>query len=106
MNNVTLSFICATNDKKTLNEMLISSLKKQINQDFELILVDAKELGFKSAAETLNYGASLANGKYLCFAHQDIEFVDMDAIDKIINYFNTYDFGIAGVAFKGIDPKR
>ena len=98
MSDVTLSFICATNDKKTLNEMLMASLKKQKNQDFELIVIDAKEHGFKSASETLNYGASIAKGGYLCFVHQDIEFLNNDAVDKIIDYFNSNDFGIAGVA--------
>ena len=98
MCNTTLSFICATNDTKTLNEMLVASLKKQINQNFELVVVDAKEHGLKSASETLNYGASIANGKYLCFVHQDIEFLNDDAIDKIIDYFDSNDFGIAGVA--------
>lgn len=98
MNNVSLSFICATNDTKTLNEMLITSLKKQNNQDFELIVINAKEHGFKSASETLNYGANIAKGKYLCFVHQDIEFLNDDAVDKIIEFFSNNDFGIAGVA--------
>ena len=98
MSEIILSFICATNDKKILNEMLVNSLRKQQNQNYELIIVDAKEHGFKSASETLNYGASLAKGKYLCFIHQDIEFLNVNAVDKIIQYFNTYEFGIASVA--------
>ncbi len=98
MSNPTLSFVCASNNKKTLDEVLLPSLKKQKNQDFELIVVDAKEKGFHSAAETLNYGASLTNGEYICFVHQDIEFLDDCAVDEIISYFENNDFGLAGVA--------
>lgn len=98
MNTIILSFICATNDLETLNSMLVTSLKKQNNQNFELIVVDAKEHGFNSASETLNYGASLAKGKYLCFIHQDIEFLGDDAVSKIIQFCDDNEFGIAGLA--------
>ncbi len=106
MSEVKLSFICACNNRDTLNKFLIPSLKKQANQAYELIVVDAKEHGFKSAAETLNYGASLTNTDRLCFVHQDIAFLNDDAVDKIIGLFDNEDFGIAGVAGEIGDTKK
>lgn len=106
MSEIKLSFICAFNKPDVLNTLLIPSLKKQVNQSYELILVDAKEHGFKSAAETLNYGASLAKTDCLCFVHQDIAFLDDDAVDKIIDLFEANDFGIAGVAGQVGDKKK
>ena len=93
-----VSIVCPCNNIDILNKILKLSLEKQINQDYELIIVDSKEKGFDSAADALNYGASLAKGKYLVFAHQDISFIENDAIDKIIYYLDNYECGFAGVA--------
>lgn len=100
-----ISIICPTNDKKVLNEMLIPSINKQKYKNYELIIIDAKEKGFKSAAETLNYGASLAKGDLLVFCHQDIELINDDFFENLIEYSNKYNFGIAGVAGKSNDNK-
>ena len=95
-----ISIICACNNKELLDNMLIPSIKKQTYADYEIIIVDAKKEGLIGAAQTLNYGASLAKGEILLFCHQDIEFIYDDAFNQIVNYCNNYDFGIAGVAGK------
>lgn len=64
-----VSIICASNNKKILNNMLIKSLKIQMLNDYELIIIDAKEHGFKLAPQTLNYEAMKAKGDILIFTH-------------------------------------
>lgn len=93
-----ISFVCAYNKKNVLEEMLIKSLKKQNNKNYELITVNSKELGFKSASEALNYGFNNATGEYVVFVHQDIEFINNNSIDLIETYCKALDFGIVGVA--------
>lgn len=96
-----ISIICACNNEKILNEMLNKSLKKQNYKDYELIVIDAQKHGFNSASETLNYGASIANGEILVFIHQDIEFIYDNALEKIVEYCKDNEFAIAGLC--GID---
>lgn len=93
-----ISIVCASNNKEVLNNMLIKSLNNQTYSDYELIVVDAKVKGFKSAAETLNYGFSQAKGDIVVFIHQDVEFSTNDALEKIFRYSNENIFGIAGNA--------
>lgn len=98
-----ISIICACDNKELIDNMLIPSIKKQTYTDYEIIIVDAKKEGLIGAAQTLNYGASLAKGEILMFCHQDIEFIYDDAFNQIVNYCNNYDFGIAGVAGKALN---
>lgn len=99
-----ISIICPVNNYNIL-KMLTDSLNKQTIKDYELILIDSKKMGFKSAAETLNYGVSISKGNILLFAHQDIEFISNDALAMILKYSNDNDFGIAGVAGKNTNDK-
>lgn len=96
--NPVVSIICACNNQKIFKEMLAKSLEKQSFKSFEIIIIDAKEKGFKSASQTLNYGASLAKGALLIFVHQDIEFSDADSLEKLVYYGNNCNFGMIGVA--------
>lgn len=100
-----ISIICACNDTKLLNDMLIPSLKKQSNKNYELIVLDAVKLGLFSAAETLNYGASISKGEILMFCHQDMEFIGDDAIDKIISFATENPKSVLGIAGCGYDHK-
>lgn len=93
-----ISIICAYNNKNILEKFLISSLKKQNYKDYELILINSEEKGFKSASQALNYGVQVAKGELIVLSHQDIELVGNDVLEKIVLYSKKYDFGIAGVA--------
>ena len=89
-----ISIICPVTNNEIL-KMLLNSIKKQDYTNYELIILDSKELNFKSASQTLNYGVSKASGDILLFCHQDIEFLETNALSKIVEYSSKYDFGIA-----------
>lgn len=93
-----ISIICACNNEDLFNNMLVASIKKQNYKDFEIIKVDAKKQGFKSASEALNYGASTSKGDLLIFVHQDVELVDELFFEKLVEICKSLDFGVAGVA--------
>ena len=95
-----MSIICVYNNEQILNDFLISSLEKQ-SEDYELILVDNRNQEFTSASSALNYGAKKATGDYLVFAHQDINFSNIDWIKNTRIQLEKIDnIGIVGVAGK------
>jgi len=91
------------NDERILNEALLRSLKGQ-SVAYDLVLLDNRSKRFGSAAEALNYGASLAKGEYLVFLHQDM-FLGYDEwladAEKVMSEIP--DLGIGGVA--GVSEK-
>lgn len=93
------SIISVYNDKKSLRDNLLPSLKKQ-TRNFEQILIDNRNnKQFNSAASALNSAAKKARGKYLLFIHQDIILDDIDWLKKAEVILNQLpDLGIAGVA--------
>lgn len=92
-----ISIICPVTDNEVYQTMLLDSLQKQTDCEYEVIQLNSKELGFDSASETLNYGVSISKGDVLLFVHQDIEFLDDSILNDIDNYCKTFDFAIAGV---------
>lgn len=93
-----ISIIVACNHFEILEKYLAASLKTQSFKDYELIVVDTKRQMFFSAAKALNYGASLAKGNLLVFAHQDICLLERDALQELWDCAWNNDFGLAGVA--------
>lgn len=99
-----ISIICVYNNKEILEKYLLKSLKKQENQNYELILQDNTKNQFSSAASALNHGARKAQGEYLIFTHQDINLSDPEWIDKTYKTIQQLDNpGIIGVAGKTHD---
>jgi len=95
---IMISVICVYNDKALLGEYLEKSLTSQTVK-YELIAVDNSSGNYKSATQALNYGANRANGKYLMFAHQDVDLSSntwLESAEKILS--SLPDLGIAGVA--------
>lgn len=93
---------CTRNSSKFLKECL-KSIKSQIFQDFELVIIDgessddSREIivrnGFKyhshfphGIADAMNQGISLAKGQYLYFLHSDDQFVDSHVLKKVHDY--------------------
>ena len=93
-----LSFICASNRPDVLKNCVVSSLEKQKDRDFELVVVDTSSKHYVSAVEALNEGADRAKGDYFVFLHQDVQFEDEDFVSKLRGYIERGSFFIAGVA--------
>lgn len=93
-----ISVICACNNEKIYSEMLLPSILKQTEKDYEVIKLNAAELGLKGAANTLNYGVKKAKGDLLLFVHQDVELLSDTFFEEVIKYSRENDFSIAGVA--------
>nr|WP_321422513.1 glycosyltransferase [uncultured Methanobacterium sp.] len=95
-----ISIICVYNDEEILNRFLLESLKHQ-TKEYELILLDNRENQFKSAAEALNHGGMISNGKYLMFVHQDVALCTDDTLENFEKALESLpDTGIASVAGK------
>lgn len=93
-----ISVICVYNNEQSLNDYLMSSLKKQTAKH-ELILVDNTKRRFKSAAQALNHGGKLAKGKYIMFVHQDVDLCSnswLEEAEKVLDSIAS--LGAAGVA--------
>ena len=92
-----ISIIVVYNNERTLNEILLKSLKNQTVK-FELIKLNNTKGQFKSAAEALNYGGKKAKGKYLMFIHQDVDLSSntwLEDMEKMLD--SIPNLGIAGV---------
>ncbi|MDN3019197.1 glycosyltransferase [Paenibacillus sp. BSR1-1] len=92
-----ISIICCYNNKSVFEQMLKKSID---NQDIECELIGIENVNnkFTSAASALNYGASLAQGDYYIFAHQDIEFYDENFLKSIVEYVDCNQNSIIGLA--------
>ena len=88
------------------DNLLLPSIQKQSFKDYEIIKIDTTKISFKSAAETLNYGVLQSKGDILVFCHQDIELLDIDALEKIDTFSREYSFGVAGVAGVNLGNKQ
>lgn len=98
-----MSIICVYNKREILEKYLLKSLEEQ-DADYELILVDNRNNEFDNAASALNYGSKQANGDYLVFAHQDINFNNKEWIKDTENIIKKLpNPGIIGVAGKTHD---
>lgn len=98
-----ISIVCATNNKKILEEQLEKSLKKQSYKDYELIIIDTNKNKFKSAADALNSCIDKVSGEYILFTHHDVIMRNNDDLENIAkNIKKLGDFGIAGVIGRDI----
>ena len=93
-----LSIVVVYNDERVLNRILLESLKNQ-TAEFEFIPVDNTRQRFQSAAQALNFGGKQANGRYIMFAHQDVDLSSnswLEEVEKALDGISG--LGIAGVA--------
>ena len=77
-----VSVICCYNKAQEYSKML-QTLKMQ-SVAWEVIGVDNTDQTFSSAAAALNYGASKSTGDILVFLHQDVLFLEPNALESLI----------------------
>jgi hypothetical protein len=95
-----ISVVCVYNDRETLEEYLLKSLRAQ-SVEYELILLDNTKGRFKSAAQALNRGGKRAKGKYIMFVHQDVDLISprfLAEAEAMLDALHRQ--GISGVAGK------
>lgn len=98
-----VSLICVYNNSDKFQEMAASS-KNQKDVEIEHISIDNTSGVFTSAASALNYGVKQATSNYLVFLHQDIIFLEPDALIQIVNYLDQAPNTLMGAA--GVQRKK
>jgi hypothetical protein len=93
-----VSIICCYNDCTIYETMLYKSILKQINIEYEIVAINNSNNQFDSAADALNYGASVANGHHFIFVHQDMEFNNNCFLQSITKYLQELNNAIIGLA--------
>lgn len=104
-----ISIVTVYNNKQSLEEILLESLKNQTAK-FELITLDSTKGKFRSAAEAFNRGGKKANGKYIMFVHSDVDLSSntwLEDAEKILNSIENLGIaGVAGMSEKGSSNKE
>lgn len=95
-----LSIVVVSNNQEKLNDLLLDSLKKQVNVEYELIIVNGDD--YSSASSALNVGADKTTAEYILFVHHDIVFNSYNSLANMLNYLDLLDkeyalLGVAGV---------
>lgn len=101
----TITFICCYNNRKELESMLLSSFDNCRYSNKNLIIINTKKEGFKSAAEAYNKTIEQREGEIgdiIVFCHQDIAFSNEKFINTLIEEFKNNPKQIIG--FAGITP--
>lgn len=92
-----ISVVCVYNDEKILDDFLAKSLRGQ-TVEYEFIKIDNTGNQFSSAAKALNFGGAKAKGKYILFAHQDVDLSSESWLREAENILDAIlGLGIAGV---------
>jgi hypothetical protein len=97
----TFSIITLTHNKKTYIDMLNTLKIQETNSTFELIPVFNHQNEFKSCAQALNHGMSLANSDYYIITHQDL-LVPKYWIQKFKEHFDRFEKQHTKLGFIGI----
>lgn len=100
--NPHLSIVVVSNNAEKLNDILISSLKEQVYQDYELIVIDTVREHFASASSAYNAGIERCKGDIVLFLHHDISFNTPNALSDIVIELESLDHGHALLGFAGV----
>ena len=76
---------------------LSSNIQKTVGCDYELIVVDNSDNQY-SIFSAYNYGIEKSKYPYLCFVHEDVEFLTENWGNKIIDHLSVPNTGLIGVA--------
>lgn len=102
-----ISFICCYNNKRMLDDFLISSLQRSKSSEYELIDIDNRNNCFSSVAKAYNAGLQKSKGEWIVFCHQDIAF-EPDFLTEICSFLENQApkkgcvYGFAGIDKTGV----
>ena len=96
------SIVCCYNDKRILENFLLSSLEEQ-TEEYQLLLVDNTDNSFSSVAKAYNSVLSKINGDNVLFCHQDFAFKESNKLESFEAFLNNHKKAVMG--FCGIDDK-
>ena len=94
------SIICCYNDKKILEDFLLSSLKEQ-TEDYQLLLIDNTQNEFSGVAKAYNSVFDDIENENVIFCHQDFAFKEANQLEKLGKILKNRKKAILG--FCGID---
>lgn len=94
------SIVIPVNNNHIYLNNFLRTVKKQTFTDFEIIVIDSIHKRYKSAAEAFSTIEHKINGEFIIFAHQDINFMEDDFLEKLKIQCEKTIFGIAGLAGK------
>lgn len=102
------AIITLSHTREQFEDFLKDLRNQNTNQTFEIIWLRNSQNEFKSPAEALNFGMSIANAEYYALTHQDLR-CGPEWINKIREHFDYFDksairygfLGIAGCAKNG-----
>ena len=95
---MTASIIIVYNDKESIEAVKANIANQVDNRNIEIIFLDNTNGKFQSAAEALNYGASIANADVLIFMHQDVLLLSDDIVFSYCSFLNQNPKAIIGAA--------
>lgn len=87
--------ICSKNNQ--LSDSLESNIQNTIGCEYEIIAIDNSQNRYSIFA-AYNLGIKKSKFPYLCFVHEDVEFVTGYWGKRVIDHLNKKDAGIIGVA--------
>jgi len=78
-------------------DLLKQNIHNTVGCEYELVVIDNSNNGY-SIFSAYNTGLLLSQYPYLCFVHEDVEFVTSDWGSKVIQHLLTPNIGFIGVA--------
>lgn len=80
-----------------ISESLKNNIKNTVGCDYELVVIDNSKNNF-SIFTAYNKGVEISKSPYLCFIHDDVEFISQNWGEHIINHLSKPYVGFIGVA--------
>lgn len=105
--NCDVTIVIVSNRANPEIELTVQSVGAQ-NISCEVIIIDNRNNSkFQSATAALNWGGDRASGRYIFFAHQDIELTDSRFLQKAVDILDGLpNLGAAGVAGARPHPEK
>jgi glycosyltransferase involved in cell wall biosynthesis len=87
--------ICSKN--KEISSSLANNIQDTVGCEYELIVIDNSENHY-SISSAYNTGIAKSKFPYLCFVHDDVEFITKNWGDKIVEFSKLPNVGLIGLA--------